>query len=225
MPTSRLRLALPVLLALSALLLACDGGSSERDEPGEFDYYALVLSWTPSYCLGDGRSRKDGQCDRHARRAFTLHGLWPQYEQGWPEDCDIGKRPWVPQAVIDGMRGIMSSKSLIIHEYRAHGTCSGLDAAQYFQVARALYDRIDVPARFAAPDARLLASPDEIEREFVAANPWLKPEMMSVTCRRSNLLDVRICFGRDLVPRACGVNEDQKRLCRASEIAVPPVSP
>ena len=41
------------------------------------------------------------------------------------------KRPWVPQSVIDDIRDIMPSKNLIIHEYRAHGTCSGLEPAQY----------------------------------------------------------------------------------------------
>ena len=68
-------------------------------------------------------------------------------------------------------------------------------------------------------------SAEEIEREFAAANPWLKPEMFSVSCRGADLLDIRVCFGRDLFPRSCGVNEDQTRLCRASKIEVPPVTP
>ena len=106
-----------------------------------------------------------------------------------------------------------------------HRTCSRLEPAQYFGVARQLYERVSVPLRFLAPDADRLASPGEIEREFLAANPWLDPDMSSVTCRRPNLLDIRVCFGRDLFPRACGVNEDQKRLCPAANIAVPPVKP
>jgi ribonuclease T2 len=73
--------------------------------------------------------------------------------------------------------------------------------------------------------AKLSLSADEIERAFQSANPWLAPEMMSVSCRGENLLDVRICFGRDLFPRACGVNEDEKRLCRSDKIGVPPVAP
>jgi ribonuclease T2 len=127
--------------------------------------------------------------------------------------------------LIEEMRDIMASKTLIIHEYRVHGTCSGLEPAQYFGVARELYERVSVPPRFLAPDADRHASPDEIEREFLAANPWLEADMISVTCRRANLLDIRVCFGRDLFPRACGVNEDQKRLCAAGKITVPPVTP
>ena len=222
---SGLRRALPFLIVLTCLFTERAAWSAERNKAGEFDYYVLVLTWMPSYCRGEGRSRKDGQCDTSKPHAFLLHGLWPQYEKGWPENCPIGKRPWVPAKLIEEMRDVMPSKNLIIHEYRVHGTCSGLEPAQYFGVARQLYERVSVPLRFLANDADRLASPDEIEREFLAANPWIEPDMISVTCRRANLLDIRVCFGRDLFPRSCGVNEDQKRLCPAGKITVPPVTP
>lgn len=225
MVMSGLSRALPLLVAVIFLLTQDGAWSAARNEPGAFDYYALVLSWMPSYCRGEGRTREDGQCETSKPRAFLLHGLWPQYDKGWPENCPTGKRPWVPGRVIEEMRDIMPSKSLVIHEYRVHGTCSGLDPAQYFEVARELYERVSVPARFLAPDANRLVSPDEIEREFLGANPWLKPDMISVTCRGANLLDIRVCFGRDLFPRSCGVNEDQSRLCPAGKISVPPVTP
>ena len=210
------------LFALLSLLTEPEPRAGEPNTPGAFDYYALVLTWTPSYCRSEGRKRKDAVCATTKPHGFTLHGLWPQYHKGWPENCPAGKRPWVPRAVIDEISDIMPSKNLAIHEYRTHGTCSGLEPRQYFRVARELYERIRVPPRFAAPIAAHTLSPDEIEREFLAANDWLKPEMMSVTCRGENLLDVRVCFGRDLSPRNCGVNEDQKRLCRAPKISVPP---
>jgi ribonuclease T2 len=60
-----------------------------------------------------------------------------------------------------------------------------------------------------------------VEREFLGANPWLSADMISVTCRREALLDIRVCFDRDLRPRRCGANEDQRRLCRAGKITVP----
>jgi ribonuclease T2 len=221
----RLKRVLLAVAALACLLVESATHASVRNTPGVFDYYVLVLSWMPSYCRGEGRARKDGQCDAQKPRAFLLHGLWPQYEEGWPEDCPIGKRAWVPDRVIGEMRDIMPSKNLMIHEYRVHGTCSGLAPSQYFAVARELYERVGMPERFLAPDAHRVLSPDDIEREFLTANPWLKPEMISVTCRKQNLLDIRVCFGRDLFPRACGVNEDQKRLCPAPNIAVPPVEP
>jgi ribonuclease T2 len=216
--------ALPVFIGVVCLLTQ-DRAWAERNQPGEFDYYVLVLSWTPSYCQREGRDRKDGQCTSSQTHAFSLHGLWPQYEEGWPEDCPIGRRPWVPAKVIEEMRDIMPSKSLIIHEYRTHGTCSGLEPAQYFGVARDLYERVSVPERFLASDAQGLLSPDEIERAFASANSWLKPEMIAVSCKGQDLIDIRVCFGRDLFPRACGANEDEERLCLAGKVAVPPVTP
>jgi ribonuclease T2 len=70
-------------------LLSANGEAQafERNTPGEFDYYALVLGWAPSYCLTEGRLRRDAECNSAKPRAFVLHGLWPQYEKGWPEDC------------------------------------------------------------------------------------------------------------------------------------------
>jgi ribonuclease T2 len=220
-PSAKAALA---LLAVALCLCARQPASAQRNTAGMFDYYVLVLSWSPSYCEKEGRDRHDRQCDGGKPRAFTLHGLWPQYERGWPENCPIGKRPWVPAKVIDEIRDIMPSKNLIIHEYRTHGTCSGLDPAQYFGVARELYERVAVPpALLSAAPAHL--SPKEIEQDFAEANPWLKPDTMAVSCRGDELIDVRICFGRDLFPRPCGANEDAKRLCPVGTVTVPPVAP
>jgi hypothetical protein len=81
---------------------------------------------------------------------------------------------------------------------------------------------VKVPESLSASDSTKSLSVDEIETAFESSNPWLKPEMIAVSCRGENLLDVRICFGRDLFPRACGANEDEPRLCRINKIAVPP---
>ena len=93
------------------------------------------------------------------------------------------KRPWVPQSVIDDLRDVMPSKNLIIHEYRTHGTCSGLEPDQYFGLARDLYERVRIPQRFSGADGRLTLSQQEIEGEFLKANAWLKPNMIVVSCR------------------------------------------
>jgi len=39
-----------------------------------------------------------------------------------------------------------------------------------------------------------------------------------------SLLDIRVCFGRDLFPIACDANEDQAWLGPAAKIDVPPVT-
>lgn len=214
--------SMAVAAAVLTVLLSASGAPAfDRDRPGVFDYYVLVLGWSPTYCLIEGRLRRDTQCDAETPHDFVLHGLWPQYDRGWPKDCYAGRRPWVPSEVIDTMRDIMPSKSLIIHEYATHGTCAGLTPEQYYDAARALYDRVSLPPEFTDPEARRDLSPEGVEREFLAANPWLSADMIAVTCRREALLDIRVCFDRDLRPRKCGANEDQRRLCRAGKINVP----
>jgi ribonuclease T2 len=213
--------AASALLATTVLLTAVGVAAFERDKPGQFDYYVLVLGWSPSYCIIEGHDRRDRQCHPKASHDFVLHGLWPQYDKGWPEECYVGKRPWIPREVIEEMRDIMPGTGLIVHEYSTHGTCSGLTPEQYYDTARDLYDKVEVPASFDDPETQRFLSPEDVEREFLAANAWLQPDMIAVTCRGTNLLDIRVCFDRDLRPQSCGANEDQRRLCRAGKIAVP----
>jgi ribonuclease T2 len=199
------------------------GGQSAaaHGTPGDFAYYALVLSWSPTFC--EGYHRYSGsECAAGQTHGFVLHGLWPQYDEGWPLDCHTAERPWVPQSVIDEMHDIMPNKQLVIHEYRTHGTCSGLDPTAFFAEARTLFQKIVIPTPLQAPASESDTSPKAIEDEFLAANDWLKPNMMAVSCRGSDLLDVRFCFGKDGTPTACGANENQDHLCHRPDIEVPP---
>jgi ribonuclease T2 len=205
-----------------------DGGSgSASSTAGAFDYYALVLSWSPTHCSTPEGADDELQCARRdgRRYAFVLHGLWPQYERGYPESCPTRNRPWVPQPVIDGMLDIMPSPGLVKHEFRKHGTCSGLNATQYYELSRRLFERIEIPSRFKNPFEGQFLRPDEVVDELVAANPGLEAEMVAVACGGpgNRLRDVRICFTKAGDLRACGANEDQRRLCRADRVHVPPV--
>lgn len=198
-----------------------------QNEAGRFDYYALVLSWSPTYCAGLRRSGYDPQCHRRdgKRYAFVLHGLWPQHERGWPESCPTRARPFVPQDVIDGMLDIMPSSRLVIHEYRKHGTCSGLSPEEYFKISRRYFGKIRIPPRYERPSQAFTVSPAEVIRDFLSVNPKLQAEQLAIACggRGNQLREVRVCFSREGTFRACGPNEDARRLCRASRLFVPPV--
>lgn len=200
---------------------------SNQNEAGRFDYYTLVLSWSPTYCATLQRGDQDPQCDRRDGRpyAFVLHGLWPQHERGWPENCRTRERPFVPRPTIDRMLDIMPSPRLVIHEYRKHGTCSGMSPDAYYDYARKLFAKITVPPRYVGPSAPFFVSPGELENEFLAANPGLDADMIAVACNRSGsrLRDVRVCFSREGEFRTCGRNEEQRRLCRQARMHVPPV--
>ncbi len=214
------------VLAFSAMLAV---GARAQGTPGDFDYYTLVLSWSPTYCADRDRPRRDDlQCSGPRPYAFVVHGFWPQYDKPrrgyrWPNNCDTGSRPWVPQRVIDDMLDIMPSRGLIIHQYRKHGVCSGLGAKDYFELTREAFAQVSIPARFQRLDNYLTISPDDLEKAFLRENPTLRPEMVSIDCKNRRLREMRICFSRDLEFRACGPSEHQPRLCSSPRIVMPPV--
>jgi len=203
------------------------GRNASEGIPGQFDYYTLVLSWSPTYCAS--QPRDDTQCRPRDGRpyAFVLHGLWPQYERGYPRFCHTRERPFVPRAIIDRMQDIMPSPRLTIHEYRKHGTCSGLDPAAYYDLARTLFARLKIPTRYLGPGSQQFVAPSQLVREFTTANPDLSPEAVAVACGGpgNRLKEVRICFTRAGEFRSCGSNERQRQLCRADRMHVPPVRP
>src|SRR5262249_60410993 len=113
--------------------------------------------------------------------------------------------------VADRMLDIMPSKRLLFHEYRTHGTCSGLGVDAYFDLARQLYMKVHIPSRFASPvEERMTIAPGELISEFVAANPQLKRDMIAVVCGGAGdpLREVRICFGPGGAVRACGAHQN-----------------
>jgi ribonuclease T2 len=194
--------------------------------PGRFDYYALVLSWSPTHCATVQRP-DEMQCDRRDGRkfAFVLHGLWPQYERGFPDSCPTRERPFVPNSTIDRIMDIMPSRGLVIHEYRKHGVCSGLAPDAYFALARSLFQKIRIPPRFVDPTNNQMVDTVAVIGEFVSANPGLRPQMLAVSCAGTGnrLREVRICISREGQFRECGSNESQRRLCGAPRVFVPPV--
>jgi ribonuclease T2 len=203
------------------------GQPARANEAGKFDYYALVLSWSPSYCAGLVKNDYDPQCNARSGRkfAFVVHGLWPQLTNGYPESCPPRDRLFVQQSAIDKILDIMPSKRLAIHEYQKHGSCSGLEPDGYFALARKFYDKVKVPPRFQNPQAPFFISPADLKKEFAATTPGLTPDMIGVACGGAGdrLKEIRICMTREGEFKPCGSNEAQRRLCRSERMFVPPV--
>ncbi|MEP3477286.1 MAG: ribonuclease T2 [Hyphomicrobiales bacterium] len=196
---------------------------NQKHIPGRFDYYDLVLSWSPTYCETAGKHKREPQCTSGRPYSFVLHGVWPQYKKGWPQSCRLKKNPWVSREVIQSMLDIMPSKGLIIHEYKKHGTCSGLTPEGYYKLSRQLYNSVKIPPRYQKPSKPMLLSPKEIENDFLIANPEMKPEMISIVCGKRRLKEIRICYDKGGKLTACGQNEYQKKLCRLPKVYLPPV--
>jgi ribonuclease T2 len=185
--------------------------------PGRFDFYVLALSWSPSFCLTTGDERGSAQCRTGANPGFVLHGLWPQYERGFPSDCDT-RAP--SQIAMQQARGVWPDEGLARYEWRKHGTCSGKAPADYFADARRALDMVEIPDDLKAPRQAQTASAAEIQRAFIAANSRLRPGMMAVACQRGLLQEVRICLSKDLRDfRPCP--EVARAACRAPQMSVP----
>lgn len=76
-----------VLVLVLCLIQVLALGRAQAGQAGQFDYYVLALSWQPSWCAIEGDARGAAQCSQNTGYGWLLHGLWPQYHQGWPEYC------------------------------------------------------------------------------------------------------------------------------------------
>ena len=171
--------------------------------PGRFDYYVLSLSWSPQHCATRGKQARsdDPQCGDGVAFGFVVHGLWPQYEKGYPESCLVAKA--VDASLVKRLLRIIPSPRLIQHEWQKHGTCSGLSAERYFTAAESLFAALRIPPRYQKPTAPVQTTPAELRQELVTANPGLLPDSLAIYCRGPMLREVRICYSKDLKPQRC----------------------
>ena len=199
------------------------GQDSRQNTPGQFDFYVLALSWSPSYCAAAQERAPDRAPDQQCGGrpfSFVVHGLWPQYEQGFPSFCQV-PAPRLDRAIVGSMLDLMPSPRLIFHEWDRHGTCSGLSAHAYFETVRKARAVVKVPPDYLALDKPITVTPDEVAEAFVKANPGLSRASVAVACDSKRLNEVRVCLGKDFAFRDCA--EVTRRACRRDSIAMPAV--
>ncbi len=220
--------ALCYLFVAALISIVCSSTASAQDRrqnsPGEFDFYVLSLSWSPSYCedaseRGSGSRSQQIQCGGRPF-SFVVHGLWPQYEHGFPEYCQRPS-PRLERNIMTSMLDLMPAPGLIFNEWDKHGTCSGLSARTYFETIRKARAVVKIPPEFIDLSDPKTVSPAEIEEAFIKANPGLPGDAIAVTCNRTRLSEVRICMSKDLQFRSC--EEIDRRACRRDQVMMPPV--
>jgi ribonuclease T2 len=221
---------LAVAWALSALILfagLADPASAQdrrQNAPGAFDFYVLSLSWSPSFCAqaaerGNSSRSQQAQCGGRPF-SFVVHGLWPQYEHGFPDYCQRPS-PRLDHRIMTSMLDLMPAPGLIYNEWDKHGTCSGLGARAYFEAIRKARAAVKIPAEFLDLAAPKTVAPNTIEDAFIKDNPGLSHSAIAVICDRNRLSEVRICMNKDLQFRAC--EEIDRRACRRDQVVMPPV--
>ena len=174
-----------------------------------FDFYLLNLSWSPEFCY----SHPDAaECAAHAR--FVLHGLWPERTDGtYPENCSTAPGPASPGQYAD----VYIEAGLLEHEWKTHGTCSGLSADAFFTAARTAYEAVKIPGALATLTTASRMTPGDIASAFEAANPGFPRGSVLVSCGNNYLTAVEVCLDKNLRAMTCPA----LRSCRANVVKIP----
>ena len=221
-----------IRVVLAALLLASGlasaeaqgfrhggGGGGRGATPGSFDFYVLALSWSPTFCDSEAGQRNRNQCGIRAKSEFVVHGLWPQFERGYPSYCSTVNRS-VPRPVLARAAQVFPEEGLARYQWEKHGTCSGLGPGEYFDDVAAARSKVVIPDAFRDPAREVTMSPQDIERAFVSANRGLRADMIGLSCSRGALKEVRICLSKDVrgfVP----CPEVGRSSCRSRDVTLP----
>ncbi len=192
---------------------------SGASTPGDFGFYVLSFSWSPGFCALGGAEKSPDQCHDGVNLGFVVHGLWPQYNQGFPSDCGGATPSWL---VLQSIQGLYPDVGLARYEWRKHGTCSGKSPTAYFADVRRAHDLIVIPPAFQNEQSEQEIAPLDIQRAFFTANPRLRPGMMSIECVNGELSEVRFCLSKD-VRNFVPCPEVARQSCRAQDIAVAPM--
>lgn len=178
---------------------------------GEFDYYAMALSWSPEHCAIKPGDRE--QCAR--KQGFVLHGLWPQYQRGYPASCT---RERLDADMEQQFAGLYPSRFLYRHEWEKHGTCSGLSQEAFHQLASDLRQKVKIPAAYQSPEEPLRKNSFQLKADLASANEWLAPDNITVACADGGrfLREIYICInkqGTDAVPCSDEMQKRERRSC------------
>jgi ribonuclease T2 len=211
-----------IAVLVGAILARGHQGDARQNLPGQFDFYLLSLSWAPAFCAREGdRSaarRRQMEC-RNRPYGFVVHGLWPQYNRGFPEACQV-PAPRLDRAIVAAMLDLMPEPRLVYNEWDRHGTCSGLSARDYFATVRKARAAVTIPQEYQDLQQALVAAPAAVKDAFIRANPGLRRGDIAVGCQGRRLTEVRLCLSKDLKFRACP--DVVAHSCRRDELLIVP---
>ncbi|KAA8543594.1 hypothetical protein F0562_021660 [Nyssa sinensis] len=212
-----------ILLMSSCCVPAINGRIVEAGKQREFDYFALALQWPGTFCRKTRHCCSSNGCCRgsNAPTEFTIHGLWPDYNDGtWPACCtgsnfdvkeistlrDALEKYW-PSLSCSSSSTCHGGKGLFwAHEWEKHGTCSFpvfRDEYSYFLTTLNVYFKYNVTK--VLNEAGYVPSNSEkyplggiisaIQNAFQATP--------SLICSGDAVQELRLCFYKDFKPRDC----------------------
>lgn len=220
-----------LVFIISALGGLCSGSSLEINggdgvaAPREFDYFKLALQWPGTVCPRSRHCCSSNACCRgsNAPTEFTIHGLWPDYNDGtWPACCtrssfdrkeiltllDPLEKYWPSLSCGSPSKCYGGKGSFWGHEWEKHGTCSSpvvRDEYNYFLTTLNVYFKYNVTR--VLNEAGYVPSNSEkyplggivsaIENAFHATP--------SLACSNGAVKELYLCFNKDFKPRDCAV--------------------
>ena len=108
---------------------------------------------------------------------IPVHGLWPEYENGgYPERCAPASP--VSNDIVTRTQPYIPDAGLIQHEWRDHGTCSGLDPGAFFDLVKQAFLSVQIP-----PDLKALDHQIQIAPQLIAVG---KPALIRRAGRRQD---------------------------------------
>jgi ribonuclease T2 len=193
-------------LIAASLLIACltvpgIAIAQKKGIPGKFDFYVLALSWSPDYCQSAG-NRDPQQCGQGKKLGFVLHGLWPQYNRGYPANCS---NETLSESVKQQFPDLFPSAKLYDHEWEKHGTCSGRSPSEYLQLSKQVKNSVNIPSSYKNPYKPFRTTINELKQNFASANSNFNTDSVAPYCSGSGrfLKEVFFCFSTSGQPQAC----------------------
>jgi ribonuclease T2 len=182
-------------LLITSLAISNSAIAQNRGTPGKFDFYVLTLSWSPDYCATNGQSDQQ-QCNSGKKLGFVLHGLWPQYQKGYPANCSTEK---LTPAIKQQFPGLYPSDKLYNHEWQKHGTCAGTTPQGYLALSKKLKDSVAIPPAYNLPAKPFRTTVQGLKSTFISANSEFTANGIAPYCSDSGrfLREVFFCYSKD----------------------------
>lgn len=110
--------------------------------------------------------------------------------------------------------------ALARHQWRKHGSCTGLSPKEYFKATSEARNNIAIPPILTQPEKMISLTSAQLKQAFSDSNPGLKNYMMSLQCQRGAFREIRICMEKNLKSfRRC--EEDVRDTCRGMITLMP----
>lgn len=197
-----------------------DLGSSKPQR--EFDYFALSLQWPGTICASTRHCCSiNGCCRSEPLQTFTIHGLWPDYDDGtWPSCCRRTKfeldkilplmealNKYWPSLYCSKSGTCFSGKGLFwAHEWEKHGTCSApvvQDELQYFTLALELYFKYNVTEMLSSGGIQVSNGKEYALSDVIDTIKHAFGGSPQIVCKSGSVQELRLCFDKELKPRDC----------------------